>query len=255
MGRIPGVASPTVLPRWLAAGRQRRFMVTMAVVLTVLVVTNVLHKFGPAGSGVVLGPLVAIALVLLARRFGLSWDDLGLARHTWLRGLAIAASAVAAVTVLYGVAAILPLTRSAFLDARYQLAAGPALVTALVVIPLGTVLVEEIAFRGVLLGLVSRHRSIGWGLGFSSALFGAWHILPSLGLGQDNPAIARLTGTGAVAQVAVVLAVVAFTAVAGVLLCELRRRTGSLLAAAGLHWATNGVGVLFAAAMYATGAG
>jgi uncharacterized protein len=38
-----------------------------------------------------------------------------------------------------------------------------------------------------------------------------------------------------------------FTAAAGVLLCELRRRSGSLLAPAGLHWAVNGLGVLVSA--------
>ena len=40
------------------------------------------------------------------------------------------------------------------------------------------------------------------------------------------------------------MAVVAFTGAAGLLLCELRRRSGSLLAPAGLHWATNALGVL-----------
>jgi membrane protease YdiL (CAAX protease family) len=44
---------------------------------------------------------------------------------------------------------------------------------------------------------------------------------------------------------------VLFTAAAGVLLCELRRRSGSLLASAGLHWATNGIGVLLAAVVWA----
>jgi hypothetical protein len=31
--------------------------------------------------------------------------------------------------------------------------------------------------------------------------------------------------------------------------CELRRRSGTLLAAAALHWATNGLGLLIAAAL------
>jgi membrane protease YdiL (CAAX protease family) len=38
-----------------------------------------------------------------------------------------------------------------------------------------------------------------------------------------------------------------FTAAAGVLFCELRRRSGSLLAPIGLHWAVNGLGVLVTA--------
>lgn len=243
------------MDRWRAgrrsARRHGRFLTALGVLLVLLVVVNVLRAYGPAGTGVVLGPLAALALVGLARRWGLSWSDLGLSRRTWARGVAVAAGAVAAVAALYAVVAVVPLTRAAFLDIRYQLPAGRALLTALVVIPLGTVLVEEIAFRGVLQGLLTRHRGIRWGLGLSSALFGAWHILPSLGLPRVNPAVGALVGGGTGGQVAVVIAAVVFTAGAGLLLGELRRRSGSLLAAGGLHWAVNGVGVLVAAVLHA----
>ncbi len=56
--------------------------------------------------------------------------------------------------VLYVVAA-----RSAFLDERYRTDLGAAVRIAFVVIPLGTILLEEVTFRGVLWGLVRR----GWG--------------------------------------------------------------------------------------------
>ncbi|MGA5143427.1 type II CAAX prenyl endopeptidase Rce1 family protein, partial [Streptomyces azureus] len=36
------------------------------------------------------------------------------------------------------------------------------------------------------------------------------------------------------------------TTAAGVVLCELRRRSGSLLAPAALHWAVNGIGYVLA---------
>jgi membrane protease YdiL (CAAX protease family) len=42
-----------------------------------------------------------------------------------------------------------------------------------------------------------------------------------------------------------VVGTVAFTALAGVAFSHLRRRSDSVLASAGLHWATNGLGVLF----------
>lgn len=236
-----------------AADRHRRFTATLALLLSLLVAANVARIFGPAGTGLVLGPVAAIGLLLLARRWGLSWDDLGLSRRTWARGLAYATGAVVAVAAVYAIGAALPLTRTAFLDVRYHMSTGSALLTALVIIPLGTVLLEEIAFRGVLLGLITRHGGIRWGLGFSSALFGAWHILPSLGLAAVNPALAQIFGGGA--TVLVVLAAVVFTGLAGWLLGELRRRSGSLLAAAGLHWAVNGVGVLVATVIYAASSG
>jgi len=222
----------------------------MAAVLVLLAVVNVVRMYGPAGSGLVLGPVAALVLVGLSRCGGLSWADLGLSRRTWARGALFGLAAIGAVVALYTAAAVLPLTRVAFEDVRYELPPGQALFTAVVVIPVGTVLVEEIAFRGVILGLVARHHNVRWGLGISSALFGAWHILPSLGLSQVNAAVGGVAGAGLPAEVAVVAVAVAFTAVAGLLLGELRRRSGSVLAAAGLHWAVNGVGVLVAAALF-----
>jgi membrane protease YdiL (CAAX protease family) len=62
--------------------------------------------------------------------------------------------------------------------------------------------------------------------------------------------VAAVFGHGRGAQLLVVVAVVAFTAVAGLVFCELRRRSGSLLAPAGLHWAVNGLGVVVAAALW-----
>jgi uncharacterized protein len=232
-------------------GRRRRFAAVLGAVLALMATVNVVDHAGPARAGLVLGPGAAVVLLVISRRSGLSWDDLGLARHSWRRGALVAAGSAALVAAVYGIAVALPATRLAFLDARYQVSVGRALFTALVAVPLGTVLVEEVAFRGVLLGLLTRRGSPRRGLGVSSALFGLWHVLPSLGLGQVNQAVAGLAGPGPLARAGLVAAVVAFTALAGLLLGELRRRSGSLLAAAGLHWAVNGVGVLFTAVLFA----
>jgi membrane protease YdiL (CAAX protease family) len=218
-------------------------------VLVVLAAVNVADKYGPRHTGLVAGPLVALGLVLLARHAGLSWHDLGMSRRTLLPGLRYAVGAVLAVAVVYGIGIALPLTRPAFHDVRYHLHLGAALLTAFIVVPIGTVLLEEVAFRGVLLGLVRKHRGATWASITSSVLFGMWHILPSLRLGQANQAVGSVLGTS---RILPVLGAVAFTAVAGLLLCELRRRSGSLLAAAALHWATNGLGLLLAAALAAT---
>jgi membrane protease YdiL (CAAX protease family) len=228
----------------------RRFAATVAVVLLVLAAVNVLERFGPRHTGLVLGPAVAVVLVVLARRSGLTWDCLGLSRRTLPKGLGYGVAAVVVVAAVYLVGAALPLTRPAFLDVRYHLQPGAALVAALVVVPLGTVLFEEVAFRGVLHGLVNRHRGAGWARVSSSTLFGLWHVLPSLRLTRANAAAATVFGVGVIGQVLAVLATVGFTALAGLLLCELRRRSGSLLAAAGLHWATNGLGVVLATALW-----
>lgn len=228
---------------------RRRLALVLGAVLLVLAAVNVADKYGPHHTGLIAGPLVAALLVVLARRAGLTWHDLGLSRRTLVPGLKYAVGAILAVAVVYAIGAAIPLTRPAFQDVRYHLHPGAALLTAFIVVPLGTVLLEEIAFRGVLLGLVKRHRGATWASITSSVLFGLWHILPSLRLGQANQAVGAVLGGG---RWLPVLGAVAFTAVAGLLLCELRRRSGSLLAAAALHWATNGLGLLVAAALATT---
>lgn len=231
-GVIPPVRT---LARHLLTGRRRRLTVAAAVVLVVLAGANLVLKVGPVGTGLVAGPLVALILVVVARRAGLSWDDLGLARRALRRGAIWAGIAVVVVAATYAIGLVaLPGIRVLFLDARYQLDPGAALVTALVMIPVSTVLLEEVAFRGVLFGLLQRSRRLGWPFGVSSVLFGLWHVLPSV------PA----TRFGTIA------AVVAVTALLGLVLCELRRRSGSLLAAVAGHWAANGLGVLLAAALW-----
>ncbi|GAA4895425.1 CPBP family intramembrane metalloprotease [Stackebrandtia albiflava] len=228
---------------WRRVTHNRRVLTVLAVVVAALAAVSVANRLGPGHTGTVVEPVVALGLILLARRSGLTWHDLGLSRRTWWRGLKYALVAVAAVAVVYLVAVAVPVTRQAFLDGRYQLPAGAALLTALVFIPLGTILLEEVVFRGVLLGLLGRHRN-GWlAVSISSVLFGLWHILPAAALGA-NRLVTVVLGSGPGARIVLIAGVVAFTGLAGWLLCELRRRSGSVIAAAGLHWATNGLGVL-----------
>jgi membrane protease YdiL (CAAX protease family) len=77
----------------------------------------------------------------------------------------------------------------------------------------------------------------------TSVLFGFWHVLPSLHVGSTNRGVSD--AVGGAANAAVVAGIVAFTTVGGLAFGELRRRSGSVLASAGAHWATNALGVLF----------
>jgi membrane protease YdiL (CAAX protease family) len=202
-------------------------------------------------AALVVGPACAALLLWLARLAGLSWAELGLGPGTWRPGLRWAGAVIAVVAAVLAVGAALPLTRQAFRDSRYHLGLGSALLTAFVLIPVGTVLLEEVAFRGVLWGLLRRLRGTGTATLVSSALFGVWHVLPSLGLAGHNAAVGEAVGTGRSGQELAVLGTVLFTAASGVVFCELRRRSGSLLAPAALHWAVNGLSVLASAAVWA----
>src|SRR5437763_526902 len=98
-----------------------RFAATMAAVVLVLAVVNVLEKFGPRHTGLVLGPAVAVGLIVLARRSGLTWDCLGLSPRAARHGLIWGLGVVLVVAGVYVLGATLPPTRAAFLDARYHL--------------------------------------------------------------------------------------------------------------------------------------
>ncbi|WP_436498239.1 CPBP family intramembrane glutamic endopeptidase [Actinokineospora sp. HUAS TT18] len=222
--------------------------------LAMLAGVNVTPLFVSGGLAPFIGPAVAVVLLGLARSHGLSWHDLGFARETWRRGALYGGVAISLVALVYTVGALLPMTSSAFADVRYDMALSKALLLALVLIPVHTILIEEIAFRSVLPAMLRGRLGTAWAIGLSSALFGLWHIVPALRLSTQNVALGSAVGTDVRAQLLVVAGTVLFTGLAGVLLSELRRRSGSVLASAGLHWATNGLGVLVSALLWAAAA-
>jgi membrane protease YdiL (CAAX protease family) len=191
-------------------------------------------------------PLEAAALVGLARLNGLTWAQLGLGREQLPSGARWGLGAVAVVGAVYTVGALLPATRPAFQDTRYDLPLPGALWSAFVVIPLGTVLPEELAFRSVLWGTLARFSRPWQVLATTSVLFGLWHVLPVVQAGASDDGVASAAGSN---ELLLVLGTVALTTLGGLVFGELRRRSGSVLAGAGAHWATNGLGVLFGVAL------
>jgi uncharacterized protein len=186
-------------------------------------------------------------LLLLARRDGCSWTDLGLGARQARSGLRWAAVLAGLVLLADTIAIQLPATREGFADSRATaLSAAAVLWHVLVRIPLGTALLEEVAFRGVLYAMLARRHGLRAAILGSSLLFGLWHVLPSIGLREANAAVAGVVGGGAAGTLLAVTGATVGAAVAGVILCDLRRRSGSLLAPFALHWALNGLGLLFA---------
>ena len=237
--------------RRFGAGRHVSWLPAAAVIVVILVF-NLLNNWLLATATAFIRPIELLLLVVLARSFGLTLADVGLARTTWKRGLRWAGAAIGGVAVAFSVALALPLTRVAFLDRRAEMGVGSAVLEAAVPVFVGTVLLEEFAFRGVLWAMVHRVRGPTYATAISSVAFGLWHVLPALGLHADNRAIGDLAGDRPGAVLAVVVLGVTSATLVGVLLCELRRRSGSLLAPIGLHWATNGLGYVFAAVAWAT---
>ena len=127
-------------------------------------------------------------LLAWARLEGLTWSQLGLGRDRLGAGCRWALGAIGVVAGVYVVGVLLPLTRPAFQDVRYDLPLADALHKAFVVIPLGTV-----AARGARLPLGplgrARRGTCGSGRCWSttSVLFGFWHVIPALRVGRDQP--------------------------------------------------------------------
>jgi len=182
-------------------------------------------------------------LLVIARAERLSAADLGLARSAWPAGLWWGAAAAVLVGAAYALGYLVTPVRQALPDGDGGLGRA-VLWTVLVVIPLGTVLPEEFAFRGLLLALLGRRYGVLAGTLLSSGLFGLWHVVASLGGGPANAAIVGVVGGGTAGTVARVIATVSFTTLGGVVLCWLRLRSGSLLAPILAHWTVNALGVI-----------
>ncbi|MFM8155584.1 MAG: lysostaphin resistance A-like protein [Actinomycetes bacterium] len=188
----------------------------------------------------------SVVLVAIGLLDGNSWTDMGLSWRYALRGLLWGAITIALVTVAYAIASSFKKTREAFHDERYaQMSGGRLMFQTLLEVPFGTVLMEEIAFRAVLFSMLARRYGVVWGLVISSLLFGLWHILPSIGTHESNPALGGVAGEGRKGNVVAVALSVLTTSVAGVIFVGLRLVSGSILGPMGLHWATNGLGYFF----------
>jgi membrane protease YdiL (CAAX protease family) len=219
----------------------------LAAVVAVLAISNVLNNgVLPAWAYVPWNVGVAGVVVLLARHAGLQWAGLGLDSDTWRRSAVVGSAAVAVVVVVYAIAVALPFTRDLFDDERVGTSAAGLVYRVALQVPLGTVLLEEIAFRGVLPGLLGWRDGSRWRwrpAAGASVLFALWHVLPAARTVSQNAAYGDVLGDLPVLASA---AAVAAMFVAGLGLCWLRWLGRGLLAPIMVHVATNSLGFLLA---------
>jgi len=230
------------------AGTRGRFGLTLALVVALAVACNAAtNLLIPPPLYVPTALLLALLAILIAVRVGgCSAHDLGLGREHLGHGLRLGAAAAAVLAVVLAMGAALPATRDLFADRRVdQHSVTLLLYHTLVRIPLGTVVLEETLFRGVLLGLALRRWSPRAAVVFSSILFGLWHLLPARDVSGFNPVMAT-AAQGTLRHVLLLVLAVAATALAGGVFCWLRLRARSLAAPAVLHLAGNSLAYLLA---------
>jgi membrane protease YdiL (CAAX protease family) len=188
-----------------------------------------------------------LALTAAVTLVGITWG--GLDRDG--AGLRAGQAGGAAIGLALGLAASIPMfialrssraaTRVA--DERFAGISRAALAyRALVRIPLGTALPEELIFRGVLFGLLLPEGQLQAAL-WSSLVFGLWHIAPAYNRMEAN---GRVAGTGRYALAGALAAAVAATGAAGLAFTWLRVATGGIAAPLVLHATVNSLGMIAA---------
>lgn len=216
-------------------------------VIAFLVAYNVIvHRVAPQGHYLLWAIGGSLGLLAVGLLDGNTWTDMGLGWAYLIPGLVWGVACIGVVTLGYLVAASFQRGRNAMHDERVSRLSGPRLMfSALVEVPFGTVLFEEIAFRAVLFSMLARRFGVVWAVVISAVLFGLWHILPSIGTHEQSAALASVAGRGLRGNIITVCLSVLVTTVAGVVFAGLRLVSGSVLAPMGLHWATNGMGYFF----------
>jgi len=205
-----------------------------------LVLFSVARAFGLLGPAVLSVSLLTAALILIAWSAGATRADLGLGRSDMRAGLRYGAGAFGVVLLALTLAAVVPVTNGFLHNSRAHIDSGRLLYAVGVSIVLLTAIPEEFAFRGVLLGSGLRLWGPWRASLITSALFGLWHIAPTLHTMSDNRAVSGASAS-ADGRVLLVVGSVAVTFVAGLVFCWLRLRSRSLIAPVLAHVATNGL--------------
>jgi len=228
--------------------RKRSIVKRTVIAVGFVIFVATLNYFGLKTSGIVnwlLTISAGIAVIAIAKRVGLSKIDMGLSKASVRLGLLYGGIAVLVVGVTFGL--IYLVQPSVFVDSRYNKTTIEVLATALVFIPFHTVLLEELIFRGAILGYLLRVRSRRLAIVWTSAIFGLWHILPSLGIAQSSRAFSNAIGASDHSQLISIASVVVATFFGSLVFSWLRLRSKSLIAPILAHWAINAIALLFAA--------
>jgi tRNA pseudouridine32 synthase/23S rRNA pseudouridine746 synthase len=181
-----------------------------------------------------------LLVVAAARWCGVTLAEMGIRRQNLLRASLVGAG----FALLVASVSLAALRLGPFVGGRVTYAplrgeaVPPLLFHALIALPLQTAVPEELAFRGLLLGLFMRNLSPRRAAVGMSALFVAWHIVvQAQTLAQTN------LNTVLLIIPAAVVAVLALF-VGGLLFAYLRLRTHNLAAAVAAHWGFNAALVL-----------
>ena len=228
---------PRPTARTTTSTRLGRFVLGTSAAL--MVYNNLVGIWIPPAWYVPVNLLATCVLVATGVRAGLGSADFGFERGHLSSGLKLGAAVAGLGGVALVAALAIPALRPALEDERVAgIRFGLLVYRALVRIPLGTVILEELAFRGVLLGAWVRWRGTVSAVVGSSVMFGLWHFRPTLDLLANNDLVGPGPGRAVFAAAAVL-----GTTLAGAVFAILRLRTRSLMAALVAHAGINSLAI------------
>jgi membrane protease YdiL (CAAX protease family) len=222
-----------------------QFAREIALIALILLYGTVLAKLVPPKYHIFLNIFIAVIAILLGYGFGLSLSEMGIGAGYILKGILIALALSAIITLATLIIALIPFLRHFFLGEDLAHAKGPLIAfEAAIRIPFSTALVEEVLFRGVLLGLLLTHYPTIIAITYAAIVFGLWHIFPTIKSLEHNDAAASLVGDKKSRQTIGVLGAVTVTTIAGLLFGYARVLANSIVAPWLIHWSINASGVL-----------
>lgn len=217
----------------------------VVLIILILLYSTVLGRLVPKKYHLYLNIGIAAVAITLGLAFGLSLENMGLALDRILPGIywAFIVSVVIIVSML--IISTIPILRRFFLGDNLSHANGKFIAfEAAVRIPLGTALVEEILFRGVLLGLLLQHHSKIEALLISAAIFGLWHIFPTMDSLKSNITAAKVIANKTPRAAGSIAGVVVITFIAGLFFGWLKILANSIVSPWLVHWSINASGIM-----------
>lgn len=189
--------------------------------------------------------LISATTIGLCIWFGLTPEALGLGVDSLLRGISIGVAASGVIIGSVYLAARVPHLNPYFTDTPFARMSRRRLGREVAMrIPLSTALLEEVLFRGVLLGLLLQFHHTLIALLLMSICFGLWHIAGAVRQIETQHAVEPLWHASSGRQWTKIASVVIATSSAGFVFGLLRVWSGSLVAPWLVHWAINASGAL-----------
>ncbi|MCA9350202.1 CPBP family intramembrane metalloprotease [Candidatus Nomurabacteria bacterium] len=224
---------------------QTAYAQEIVLIILILLYSTVLAKSVPTKYHLYLNISITALAILLGFSFGLNVEQMGLALGKILPGIFIAFAAVVVIVLFTSIVATIPVLRRFFLGDNLAHASGKLITyEATIRVPFGTALIEEVLFRGVLLGLLLQHNSSLVAILISAIIFGLWHIFPTIAMLENNKILAKANKDLRRRKYGSIIGVVLITASAGVVFAWLRIISNSVVAPWLVHWSINSSGML-----------